>query len=357
MSISQYNYEVYFLDYHEGRLDAQATQELMDFLAMHPELKQEFEGFEAVTLNDAEEIKFENKELLKRSVTPVNASNFDELAVEYMEGTLNPTLTKELLTFIKLNPKYQQDLETYKLTKLTPDTSIFFEDKESLKRSGRRPAAYFYWSAAASVAILIAAYFIVNTNKQPATIIAANNTKPDTIHNTVQNIQPATNSVTPQHIAQNNSNVIAPRNEKATRITHHKLHTPKQEEPVAINSNNKTENQVQHIQSTVKHDTVISPALDKYITVKTNDTAKNNVVAQQEPVQQNPPANFNPEKPEKKSVFTFASNTVKGIGKLFKHGGLEFHKYYSREDSSKVIAYQITLGDNRYTVAKKNSLY
>ena len=359
MSISQYNYEAYFLDYHEGNLDAQATKELMLFLAMHPELQQEFESFEAVTLNDIEEIKFENKESLKRSVTPVNASNFDELAVEYVEGTLNPTLTKELLTFIKLNPKYEQELETYKLTKLTPDTSIFFEDKESLKRSGRRPAAYFYWSAAASVAILIAAYFIVNTNKQPSTTIAATNTKPDTIHNTIQNIQPATNSVAPQNIAQNNSDVIAPKNTKATRITHRKSQLHKQEESVAVisNNNNKPEVPVQHIQSTVKHDTVISPALDKFIAVKTNDTAKNNSVAQQEPVQQNPPANLNPETHESKSVFSFASNTVKGIGKLFKHGGVEFHKYYSKEDSSKVIAYQITLGDNRYTLAKKNSLY
>ena len=79
MSISQYNYEAYFLDYYEGRLDAHTTKELMDFIARHPELKEEFESYEPVTLHTKEEIKFDLKDSLKKPVTAVNTTNFDEL--------------------------------------------------------------------------------------------------------------------------------------------------------------------------------------------------------------------------------------------------------------------------------------
>jgi hypothetical protein len=349
MSISQYNYEAYFLDYHEGRLDAEATKELMGFLALHPELIHEFESFEAVSLNDIEEIRFENKESLKRSVSPVNTSNFDEIAVQHIEGTLNTTLTNELLTFIELHAEYQKDLDIYKLTKLTPDTTIFFENKYSLKRRGRRPAAYYYWSAAASAAIIIAGYFILNKYKLTDVTIASVNKATDTNHAIAAS---ATNT-----IAQNNTASLASTKNVVARKLRHKAEHTNNLIPIAIvNKQENTQDIKQVIKSPVQNIDTASH-VTQVVTNIPKDSNTNNTFVQQRPVINNNREFVNPDKKESKSVFAFASNTIKGIGKLFKQGGVEFHKYYSKEDTSKVIAYQLTVGDNRYTVARKNSLY
>src|SRR6185312_12732825 len=223
MSISQYNYEAYFLDYYEGRLDAHATQELMDFIARHPELKEEFESYEPVSLTSKEEIKFDFKDSLKKPVTYINANNFDEFAAEYIEGTLSSDMQAQLLNFIKLNPSYEHELSLYKKTKLATDTSVIFSHKGSLKKHDRRrPAAWYYVSAAASVAIIIIAYFMLRnsgSNQQGIDVVSGNHTG-DTVTHIVQSTNPVNkdtvvqkrNIVEPQiivHHATNQNKLLA----------------------------------------------------------------------------------------------------------------------------------------------------
>ena len=60
MTINKHNYEAYFLDYHEGNLTPQEVADLLLFVEQHPELKDEFESFENVTLEDYSTPSFEN---------------------------------------------------------------------------------------------------------------------------------------------------------------------------------------------------------------------------------------------------------------------------------------------------------
>lgn len=166
MNINIHNYEAYFLDYHEGTLSLELVKELMEFLSRHPELKEELESFEAVTLNAPLKITYEEKENLKKYTGKITSSSFDEYAVEYVEGILPGERQKELAAFINLNPHFEKEFELYKKTKLTPDTAIVFDDKASLKKKESKPVIW-YWSAAASVAILIGAFFMVNRNESP----------------------------------------------------------------------------------------------------------------------------------------------------------------------------------------------
>jgi len=46
----------------------------MDFVAQHPELKEEFESFEPITISEGEGINFDKKELLKKTSTAINAA-------------------------------------------------------------------------------------------------------------------------------------------------------------------------------------------------------------------------------------------------------------------------------------------
>ena len=75
----------------------------------------------------------------------------------------------------------------------------------------------------------------------------------------------------------------------------------------------------------------------------------------QQPAVVNPPANNNTEQTKDKSVFAFVSNTVKNVGKVIKRN-FGVNKYYSK-DTDKVIAYQVTLGDNRITIPLKYNAY
>jgi len=167
MNINKHNYEAYFLDYHEGSLSLDLVKELMDFISQHPELREEFESFEPITLNDIEGIKYDGKQGLKKEAGGINPSNFDEYAVEYVEGTISAARQKELNAFIRKNVQYQQELDLYAKTKLAPDLAIVFEDKLSLKKGAKRPVLWYYWSAAASVALIIGTYFMLHKSETP----------------------------------------------------------------------------------------------------------------------------------------------------------------------------------------------
>lgn len=167
MNINLDNYEAYFLDYHEGSLSPDLIKELMDFITLHPVLREEFESYEPIALKAAEGVTYHEKDTLKKQLAGINATNFDKYAVEYVEGTLPVALQNELKAFITQNPLYQKELELYAKTKLAPDTSIVFEEKFSLKRKYKSPAAWYYWSAAASVAVIIGAYFLLDRSVKP----------------------------------------------------------------------------------------------------------------------------------------------------------------------------------------------
>lgn len=133
MNINLTNYEAYFLDYHEGSLSLDLVKELMEFLSGHPELREEFESFEPITLKEIEAITYNEKEALKKQSAGINPSNFDEYAIEYVEGTLPVALANELMVFISQNPHYKKELDLYVQTKLVPDSSLGFDNKLSLK--------------------------------------------------------------------------------------------------------------------------------------------------------------------------------------------------------------------------------
>jgi hypothetical protein len=131
MSINKNNYEAFFLDYHEGNLSPQQVADLLLYIEQHPELREEFESFENVTLEDFSNISFENKSGLKKEIT---LDNKEEFFIKAVEGTLIPAEKTLLNDFIKQHPQYKTDLELFQKTKLVADNSIVFENKESLKR-------------------------------------------------------------------------------------------------------------------------------------------------------------------------------------------------------------------------------
>ncbi|MEZ5084574.1 MAG: hypothetical protein R2750_14205 [Bacteroidales bacterium] len=164
MGINKNNYEVYFLDYYENRLQTEQTAELLVFLESHPELKEEFESFEMITLPD-EPILFQLKDQLKKKVlkpTPnINSVNYEQYLVADLENDLSPDETDELKHFISINPEVKLELNLLKKTKLFPE-NITYEDKRSLKKGGLfllYPSEIFYAVSIAALLLLFIGFY------------------------------------------------------------------------------------------------------------------------------------------------------------------------------------------------------
>jgi len=358
MNININNYEAYFLDYHEGNLSLALVKELMEFLSKHPELREEFESFEPITLKDAEKINYDEKDALKRQLTGINSGNFDVYAIEYLEGTLPAEMQKELKAFVAQNPSYQKDLELYIKTKLAPDTSLTFDDKSSLKRSNKKIAVYYYWSAAASVAIIIGAYFLLNRNITPVgnTIVKHIQIKDSAVvvKQTVKSVDtnfvapkaiphtPANNAVKNNvvvinvaHKIQHNKKEIAPinSNKDSAAIVVNKDRKDKQVEPIKrkIPIPTYPENDSLALNATTPDTTIAVPLIKRYII----DT-----------VQQEFATVETPKKKRSKFLIALATLTCKGLHTITGQH-IELEKKFD-SDTTNIVAYQLDLGNKKY---------
>ena len=131
MNINRNNYEVFFIDYHDGNLAAEQVAELFLFLESNPDLKSEFDDFINVQLENFEET-FPLRDALKRG--EINSENFSW----YMAASVEDDLTFEeqsmLDAFIKSNPQLSQDVALFRAAKLEAINSEIYPDKKSLKQ-------------------------------------------------------------------------------------------------------------------------------------------------------------------------------------------------------------------------------
>jgi hypothetical protein len=164
--INRHNYEIYFLDYLDGKLDENLLPDFRDFLNKNPDLSEELSEFESIKI-EPDKPSFQNKEELKKESITDRQNNFDDLCIGYLEGDLNAAQKKEFENLINESPGNQKEFELYQKTRLVPP-KINFAYKNKLKKS--RP---FFLSAnrfsriasAASVAILIGLFSVLNNSK------------------------------------------------------------------------------------------------------------------------------------------------------------------------------------------------
>lgn len=172
MKITRENYEAWFLDYHEGTLSAEGRQEVMDFLVENPDLKEEFDAFEMITLEEEDNMHgavFINKDQLKKPVDSQLAESMGKNSLEaqmiaWYEGDLNEQEKASLLKTLSADPKARKDFDLYGKVYLKPDTSVVFANKSSLKRY-TLGAAIPQWRrlaiAAAMLAFMVGMFFML----------------------------------------------------------------------------------------------------------------------------------------------------------------------------------------------------
>ncbi|MGB4205185.1 MAG: hypothetical protein WBJ84_06140 [Bacteroidales bacterium] len=172
--INYNNYEVFFLDYLEGRLSQRQIDKLKAFVDSHPELKDEFESLELVRLIPDESISFKGKEMLKKqpviSVGNINEQNYEEVFVAAFENDLSEIQNLELNQFLDKNPTLRREFNLVGKSRLSPDTSIIYPDKDGLKKTLIVPFAsrlFYYGVAAAAILLLLIALKFIFIHSTP----------------------------------------------------------------------------------------------------------------------------------------------------------------------------------------------
>lgn len=164
MKITMDNYEAFFLDYVEGRLDDSSVLEMLAFLRKHPELKEELECFSEMKLEPAQ-IGYKDKELLKKlnfKDAAVSLRNFDDFCIAYYEKELSHSESQKLFDFLHQNPDKKKDFQLYGEVFLKADPSVIFEGKAFLRKKIKAKTGIIllrWTSVAAGIVIAISVFF------------------------------------------------------------------------------------------------------------------------------------------------------------------------------------------------------
>ncbi len=152
MKINKNNYETFFVDYLEGKLDENLVDDFIEFLQQNPDLKHELSLFEPIKIGQ-EEITFNKKELLLKEKYDIE-QEFNAAAIARLEGDILASEKVDFEKYLSSHPKKQKEAELFRLTKLQSDESVAFNKKNKIykKESGR---TILLWT------VRVAAVFIV----------------------------------------------------------------------------------------------------------------------------------------------------------------------------------------------------
>lgn len=228
--ITKNNYEAFLLDYVEGNLSPEHTAELMLFFENNPELKEDLEAFDMLTL-DVPQTELKNKEALKIDENKVTALTFDDFAIAEIEGLNSKKQSAALKTFLVQNPSKQKEFEAYQKTKLVGVATIF-ENKAALKQDKKVVPLYWWYSAAAAVILIVFLLKGINFGADKPVDVLANDVKIEKKSETVNN-QEIQEEVVPQENLIANKEVIEQQN-NSTQIKKKNNKKPQQIEPNII---------------------------------------------------------------------------------------------------------------------------
>jgi hypothetical protein len=189
------NYEAFFLDYQEGKLNSEQLSELSLFLVLHPELKTALTNNGNLLLK-SEKQTFKNKSVLKKFAfddVQVNGTNFDSFCIAYQEHILSEEKSKELIEFCRNEPQSQKVFSDYQKIILKPQINVKFKNKKPLYRKSHQKPYYISIglqtaALAAGIALLIGIYLsFKHESPQAAPILAVSQSQ---VHPEIKGVTP-----------------------------------------------------------------------------------------------------------------------------------------------------------------------
>lgn len=168
--INIYTYEIYLLDFFEGRLNEKLEAELRLFLRKHPEVAIDLDTNPIDIILPIESELFVKKGAILKDE---RAEVFTDLVIAEMEQTISKEEAAEKSNLIDLYPYLLQEEKLIKQIVLTPNFDTQFSRKAQLiQKTGINIRPLFYWSGmAASIIVLLSVYFF---NQKNENIVASN---------------------------------------------------------------------------------------------------------------------------------------------------------------------------------------
>lgn len=152
MMINRTNYESFFLDYLENRLEENVVDEFLEFLKQNPDLKVELNQFEGVQL-PLEEIVFSGKRNLYKS-DEADAVFSERKLIAFMEGDLGSKEHESIKTGIAGCAELQKEYNLFCKSRLVTDHNIKYPEKRKLYRN--HPVFKLtHWMAGAAAVLFI----------------------------------------------------------------------------------------------------------------------------------------------------------------------------------------------------------
>jgi len=166
MKITRTNYEEFAITYLDGKLDPVDVAELLLFLEQNPDLKDEFQELNQISLKPTPEIQYNFKELLLQpsDVDAINLStdNYNFYFIAASEGDLSEKGMIAVNQFVSMHPELASALKAFNSVKLTANKEIRFPDTGKLRKLLINKTSIRYLilagSAAASILLLISFY-------------------------------------------------------------------------------------------------------------------------------------------------------------------------------------------------------
>jgi len=153
MNITRDNYESFAVDFLEGNLNADQIDQFLDFLNQNPDLKEEMQLFECVSLPE-EEIVFSGKKQLYKSNSD-SKSIHENRAIAYLEGDLAPEDRKLFEEDLIRIPELKKQYELFVKTRLIPNPEIKYTEKKKIYRKSGTVILMNWVSRAAAVMLLV----------------------------------------------------------------------------------------------------------------------------------------------------------------------------------------------------------
>lgn len=285
------NYEAFFLDFAEGNLSEAERHAVLQFVEYHPELKDELEGFEIISVAEADAPKADWSNLKKTELDakealyfkavendlsesekgaldsllkeeenqhdfnawqltkikdqgetigkseiyrlglelPIGAHNYEHFLIAFGEGLLDTPRLESLKTYAAAQADGEKDLELATSLQLKPAKGIFYPDKKALYKKEKRIAIWWYRAAAVAVLLTLGAFLFNTLNDDKAETQVAEQQKIETP--TQQKAADNTEVESEEETFEEND-TIAP----VKKITPEPIQAPSFQENVAVHS-------------------------------------------------------------------------------------------------------------------------
>lgn len=156
MMITSENYEIFVLDYLEGKLGHELNHAFGIFLDENPEIMEEIESFEMIKLV-ASDVEYPDKGFLKRETSDLlkEIPEFERSCIAHLERDQSDKESIEFRDEVFSDPEKQKVYGEFGKTILKAE-HVYFDSKNALKQPvpERRTRRLLIWYAAASVILL-----------------------------------------------------------------------------------------------------------------------------------------------------------------------------------------------------------